>query len=79
MQFDELCEDSRLTDPEMRIKVNVFYPTLDILINQVVHRSRGMQVVVDTFGILQPRELTAATDDELFSTTVDKATTTVFK
>jgi hypothetical protein len=67
MQFDELCEDSRLTDPEMRFKVNVVYRTLDILINQVVHRSRGMQVVVDTFGILQPRELTAATDDELFS------------
>ena len=67
IQFDELCEDSRLTDPEMRFKVNVIYRTLDILINQVVHRSRGMQVVVDTFGILQPRELTTATDDELYS------------
>ena len=46
----------------MRFKVNVVYCTLDILINQVVHQSRGMQVVVDTFG-----ELIAATDDELFS------------
>ena len=52
--FDELCDDSRLTDPEMRFKVNVVYRTLDILINQVVHRFRGMQVVVDTFGILHP-------------------------
>mgnify|MGYP003476590067 FL=1 len=65
--FDELCDDSRLTDPEMRFKVNVVYRTLDILINQVVHRFRGMQVVVDTFGILHPRELTAATDDQLFT------------
>ena len=67
MQFDELCEDSRLTDPEMRFKVNVVSRTLDILVNQAVHRSRGMQVVVDTYGILQPLELTSATDNELFS------------
>jgi len=62
MQFDELCEDSRFTDPEVRFKVSVVFRTLDILFNQAIHRSRGMRVVVEKFGILQPRELT---DDEL--------------
>ena len=48
MQFDELYEDSRLTDPEMRFKVNVVSRTLGILVNQAVHRSREMQIVADT-------------------------------
>ena len=39
--FDEVATDSRLTDPEIAFKVDVFYKVVDIAISQLTQRFDG--------------------------------------
>ena len=41
--FDELSEDTRLTDPEDSFRVNVFYVTVDTVTTQLQQRLIAMK------------------------------------
>lgn len=73
--FEELCEDERLSDGEARFRVNIFYGCLDIICNQLVNRFKSLSDVIKTFRVLQPKELTKLTDQELYTEAVKLADT----
>jgi len=55
--FDELAEDSRLTDPEECFRINVFYAVLDIVNSQLKQRFATMLAVNEKFSVLNPAVL----------------------
>jgi hAT family C-terminal dimerisation region len=55
--FDELAEDSRLTDPEDCFRINVFYAVLDIVNSQLKQRFAAMLAVNEKFSVLNPAVL----------------------
>ena len=63
--FDELSVDQRLTCPDERFKVTVFYGCIDIIVSQLKHRFTAMDAIAKRFYCLCPRQLTQASDDEL--------------
>lgn len=63
--FEELCQDERLSDGEGRFRVNIFHGCLDIICNQLLNRFESLKNVIQTFRVLQPKELTKITDQEL--------------
>lgn len=63
--FDELCQDERLRDPEQLFKIDVFYGSLDIISNQLQFRFKGLNEIVSSFEVLQPRTLLSLSDTEL--------------
>lgn len=63
--FDELCEDSRLTDAESNFRVNVFNACLDIIIQQLSRRFTSLNATVDMFQSVHPNTLLRAGDQEL--------------
>ena len=63
--FDELTEDSRLTDPEDCFRVNVFYKMIDIATSQITQRFAAVAKVVEKFSILNPIKLTALAECEI--------------
>jgi len=52
--FDELAEDSRLTDPEECFQINVFYAVLDIVNSLMKQRLAAMLAVNEKFSVLNP-------------------------
>lgn len=65
-QFDELCEDERLNDPERFFKVNIFYGCLDIIVAQLSNRFKSLDATVKKFKAILPSTLVTATDDQLY-------------
>jgi hypothetical protein len=63
--FDELADDSRLSDPEDCFRVNVFYKMLDIASNQITQRFAAMTTVVQKFAALNPVNLTRLDEHEI--------------
>jgi hypothetical protein len=63
--FDELAEDSRLTDPEDCFRVNVFYKMLDIASGQITQRFAAVTHVVEKFSVLNPIKLTQLAECEI--------------
>lgn len=63
--FEELAEDSRLTDPENCFRVNVFYKMLDIASNQITSRFEAITAVVEKFSVLNPVNLTRLDEHEI--------------
>jgi len=55
--FDELAEDSRLTDPEECFRINVFYAVLDIVNSLMKQRLAAMLAVNEKFSVLNPTVL----------------------
>lgn len=41
--YEELCEDEHLSNAERYFRVNVFYPNLDTVINQLSQRFNSMR------------------------------------
>jgi len=55
--FDELAEESRLTDPEECFCISVFYAVLDIVNSQLKQRFAAMLAVNEKFSVLNPTVL----------------------
>lgn len=64
--FDEICEDTRLSDSESHFRINVFNRCLDICITKLNERFKGTNNVADIFQAIQPSQLATLSDDELF-------------
>ena len=63
--FDELSEDTRLTDPEEYFKICVYFVCIDTAVVQLERRFTGMNTIANRFHFLHPSELLSAKDDEL--------------
>ena len=63
--FDDLCEDSRLSNPEDRFRVSVYYRLIDTVTSQLSRRFTAMNEVIDSFSILFPANLVAADEDAI--------------
>lgn len=63
--FDELCEDSRLSDAESNFRVNVFNACLDIIIQQLSQRFTSLHGTANMFEAIHPNTLLQAQDEEL--------------
>lgn len=64
--FDELSEDSRLTDAESNFRVNVFNACLDIIIQQLSQRFTSLNGTVKMFEAIHPNTLLKAGDEDLY-------------
>ena len=65
-QYDELCEDERLTDAEYNFKTSIFYACIDIVTTQLSRRFEGMNAVATRFRCIQPCALLTEDDDSLY-------------
>ncbi|KAF3844499.1 hypothetical protein F7725_007662, partial [Dissostichus mawsoni] len=63
--FDELSEDSRLTDAESNFRVTVFNACLDIIIQQLSQRFTSLNATVNMFEAIHPNTLLQAKDEDL--------------
>ncbi|KAK0139198.1 Zinc finger MYM-type protein 1 [Merluccius polli] len=63
--FDELSEDSRLTDAESNFRVNIFNACLDIIIQQLSQRFTSLTGTSNLFEAIHPSTLQQAQDEEL--------------
>ncbi|XP_034086221.1 zinc finger MYM-type protein 1-like [Gymnodraco acuticeps] len=63
--FDELSEDSRLTDAESNFRVTVFNACLDIIIQQLSQRFTSLNETVNMFEAIHPNTLLQAKDEDL--------------
>lgn len=75
--FDELSEDSRLTDAESNFRVNVFNACLDIIIQQLSQRFTSLNGTVNVFEAIHPNTLLQAGDEELHQAAGGFVSTTV--
>ncbi|KAI4811152.1 hypothetical protein KUCAC02_014070 [Chaenocephalus aceratus] len=62
--FDELSEDSRLTDAESNFRVTVFNACLDIIIQQLSQRFTSLNATVNMFEAIHPNTLLLQAKDE---------------
>ncbi len=63
--FDELSEDSHLTDAESNFRVNIFNACLDIIIQQLSQRFTSLNGTVNMFEAIHLNTLLQAGDEEL--------------
>lgn len=63
--FDELSEDSCLTDAKSNFRGNVFNACLDIIIQQLSQRFTSLNGTVNMFEAIYPNTLLQAGDEEL--------------
>ena len=64
--FDELAEDSRLSDAESNFRVTVFYACLDIIIEQLSQRFTSLNKTAFMFEAIHPTTLLEAGDEDLY-------------
>ena len=65
--FDELAEDSRLTNAEERFRVNVFYCLIDTVTSQLTQRFTSMNNLVTKFSIIFPQVLSSTAERDILS------------
>lgn len=63
--FDELSEDSRLTNPEARFRINVFNCLIDTVTSQLTQRFTAMNKLVAKFSIIFPHVLSSAAEHDI--------------
>jgi hypothetical protein len=63
--FDELSEDTRLTDPEDSFRVNVFNITVDTVTTQLQQRFIAMKHLAEKFSVLNPDVLAQSNDQQV--------------
>lgn len=63
--FDELSSDERLLDAEQYFKTQIYYRTLDIIVEQLKHRFNGMNQVIKLFSSIIPTNICSMHEDEL--------------
>ncbi|XP_065658998.1 zinc finger MYM-type protein 1-like [Hydra vulgaris] len=65
--FDELSTDHRFDSSEEIFRINIFIKILDVVINQLDNRFKGMQEVVQLFSCIHPNKLTVIKEREIIS------------
>ena len=65
--FDELSTDSRLKNPEDRIRITVFNIILDVALKQLDGRFAGQSMVSSVFNFIQPSRLAKSSSEQLSS------------
>lgn len=63
--FDELAEDSRLTNAEVRFRINVFNCLIDTVTSQLTQRFTSMNNLVTKFNIIFPQVLSSTEEHEI--------------
>ena len=65
--FDELSTDHRFDSSEEIFRINIFIKILDVVINQLDNRFKGMQEVVQLFSCIHPNKLMVMKEHEIIS------------
>ena len=65
--FDELSTDHRFDSSEEIFRINIFIKILDVVINQLDNRFKGMQEVVQLFSCIHPNKLLVMKEREIIS------------
>ncbi|XP_065657993.1 zinc finger MYM-type protein 1-like [Hydra vulgaris] len=65
--FDELSTDHRFDSSEEIFRINIFIKILDVVINQLDNRFKGMQEVVQLFSCIHPNKLMVMKEREIIS------------
>ena len=65
--FDELSTDHRFDSSEEIFRINIFIKILDVVINQLDNRFKGMQEVVQLFSCTHPNKLMVMKEREIIS------------
>ena len=65
--FDELAEDSRLTNAEQRFRINVFNCLIDTVTSQLTQRFTSMNHLVTKFSIIFPHVLSSTVERDILS------------
>ena len=65
--FDELSEDTRLTDVEMRFRVTVYNPIIDTVDSQLQNRFVAMNDITQKFSKLFPQLLSTTEEGDIVS------------
>ncbi|XP_065658713.1 zinc finger MYM-type protein 1-like [Hydra vulgaris] len=65
--FDELSTDHRFDSSEEIFRINIFIKILDVVINQLDNRFKGMQEVVQLFSCIHPNKLMVMKKREIIS------------
>lgn len=65
--FDELAEDSRLTNAEQRFRINVFNCLIDTVTSQLTQRFTQMNYLVTKFSIPFPHVLSSTVERDILS------------
>ena len=63
--FDELSEETKLTDPEGSFHANVFNVTVDTVTTQLEHRFIAMKHLAEKFSMLTPDVLAQSNDQKV--------------
>ncbi|KAL4126025.1 hypothetical protein QTP88_010257 [Uroleucon formosanum] len=67
----ELDGDYRLNVTEENFKVNIFLPTIDTVLSQLISRFEGTHDVADSFGFLTPTTLLKLNDSDIIKSSYD--------
>lgn len=62
--FDELNCDKRVRDSEKYFKTQIYFRTLNIIIEQLIQRFVGMNHIVNIFNSLIPRNIYIMSENE---------------
>ncbi|XP_065668169.1 zinc finger MYM-type protein 1-like [Hydra vulgaris] len=65
--FDELSTDHRFDSSEEIFRINIFIKILDVIVNQLDNRFKGMQEVVQLFSCIHPNKLMVMKEREIIS------------
>ena len=65
--MNERCRDEKFSDAKMRYRVEVYYRTIDTMVNELEARIEGLEQISGTFGLMHPERLQNTSDDELRS------------
>ncbi|XP_065652950.1 zinc finger MYM-type protein 1-like [Hydra vulgaris] len=65
--FDELSTDHRFDSSEEIFRINIFIKILDVVINQLDNKFKGMQEVVQLFSCIHPNKLMVMKEREIIS------------
>jgi Domain of unknown function (DUF4371)/hAT family C-terminal dimerisation region len=63
--FDELAEDTRLTNAEQRFRITVFNCLIDTVTTQITQRFTAMHSLITKFTVIFPITLSSAPEDEI--------------
>lgn len=65
--FDELAEDTRLTNAEQRFQITVFNCVIDIVTTQLTQRFTSMNNVTAKFSVIFPNVLSSLSEHDIVS------------
>lgn len=63
--YDEIASDWRIEDPVKAFEIKVFNASLDVIVNQLQIRFKGLHTIAERFSFLSPRQLNTLPDEEI--------------